>query len=60
MNKERQKLNNLRDMLDGELNRIMVSDDLDELLKMLMYARENVTKLYELRIIELRGRKNEH
>ena len=33
---------NLRDMIDGELNRIAVTDDLEEIDKMVEYLQHNV------------------
>lgn len=36
---------NLRDMIDGELNRIAVTDDHSEIDKMLEYLQDNIKRL---------------
>ena len=51
-----QELRNERDMLDGNLNRIMITDDLTELHTMYDFAKERLTKLYESRRDVLRDR----
>lgn len=35
---------NLRDMIEGELNRIAVTDDRSEIDKMLEYLRDNISR----------------
>lgn len=35
--KLRQEINNTRDMIDGELNRIMVTDDIEEIRRLTYY-----------------------
>jgi len=42
------KRNNCRDLLDGNLNRMSVTDDFDELKKMCFYALRRVNEYYEL------------
>lgn len=47
---------NIRDMIDGELNRIAVTDDTDEIIKMMGYLVININKYAE--IAKSRIRKN--
>lgn len=35
-----------RDMLDGNLNRMFVSDDIDEIITMYMYAKFRINLIY--------------
>ena len=39
---------NIRDMIDGELNRIAVTDDTDEIIKMMGYLVININKYAEI------------
>lgn len=43
----KQNSNSIRDMLDGNLNRIMVTNDPDELEEQLTYAKKGLIKLYK-------------
>lgn len=52
----RKKIIYLGDMIEGEINRICVTDDLNELDKMVAYAKKNIEKLQELRYKQLKGR----
>ena len=36
-----------RDMLDGNLNRMFVSDDIDEIIKMYIYAKFRINLIYQ-------------
>ena len=47
------ELMNEADMLQGNINRIMVTDDKDELLKMYAFALERLGKIYRERIYVL-------
>lgn len=40
--KLRQEINNTRDMIDGELNRIMVTDDIEEIRGLTYYLFCNI------------------
>lgn len=42
--KQRQELNILRDTIDGELNRIAVTDDVNEIDSMVEYLTRNIQK----------------
>lgn len=41
----RQKIHNTRDMIDGELNRIMVTDDAEEIKHLSYYLFSNINEL---------------
>ena len=43
--KLRQEINNTRDMIDGELNRIMVTDDIEEIRRLTYYLFRNINDL---------------
>lgn len=43
--KLRQEINNTRDMIDGELNRIMVTDDIEEIRGLAYYLFCNINDL---------------
>lgn len=43
--KLRQEINNTRDMIDGELNRIMVTDDIEEIRGLTFYLFCNINDL---------------
>ena len=43
--KLRQEINNTRDMIDGELNRIMVTDDIEEIRGLPYYLFCNINDL---------------
>lgn len=61
--KLRQEINNTRDMIDGELNRIMVTDDIEEIRGLTYYLFCNINNLIrknQQRIVEsLRGEEND-
>jgi hypothetical protein len=61
--KLRQGINNTRDMIDGELNRIMVTDDIEEIRGLTYYLFCNINDLIrknQQRIAEsLRGEEND-
>lgn len=61
--KLRQEINNTRDMIDGELNRIMVTDDIEEIKGLTYYLFCNINDLIRKnrqRIAEsLRGEEND-
>jgi hypothetical protein len=42
----RKKIKNDRDMLDGNLNRMTVTEDLDELVNRYRYAKLNLEQIY--------------
>lgn len=46
---------NLRDMMDGELNRIAVSDNLKEIDKMVDFLQRNVLKYAEMHRNRING-----
>lgn len=43
--KLRQEINNTRDTIDGELNRIMVTDDIEEIRRLTYYLFLNINDL---------------
>ena len=43
------ELLNIADMINGEINRMCVTDDIDELYTMAAYARKNINKLCSMR-----------
>lgn len=49
-----------RDMLDGNMNRMFVSDDLDEIIQMYLYAKFRLSLIYHycIKMLEER-RKND-
>ncbi len=61
--KLRQEINNTRDMIDGELNRIMVTDDIEEIKGLTYYLFCNINDLIrknQQRIAKsLRGEEND-
>ena len=61
--KLRQEINNTRDMIDGELNRIMVTDDIEEIRGLTYYLFYNINDLIrknQQRIAKLlRGEEND-
>lgn len=61
--KLRQEINNTRDMIDGALNRIMVTDDIEEIRSLTYYLFLSINDLIrknQQRIAKsLRGEENE-
>lgn len=50
----------LADMIQGEINRMCVTDDMIELNNMSLYARNNIGKLRDMREADLqKGKKND-
>ena len=49
----------LADMIQGEINRMCVTDDMIELNNMSLYARNNIGKLRDMREADLAERKEE-
>lgn len=49
----------LADMIQGEINRMCVTDDIIELNNMSLYARNNIGKLRDMREADLAERKEE-
>ena len=47
----------LADMIQGEINRMCVTDDMIELNNMSLYARNNIGKLRDMREADLAERK---
>lgn len=45
--KLRQKIHNTRDMIDGELNRIMVTDDAEEIKHLAYYLFKEINELMQ-------------
>lgn len=45
---ERREVENLRDMLNGNINRMCVTDDLAELYKNATYALKNINRLRDI------------
>lgn len=43
------EIRNLRDMIDGELNCVVVTDNRQELKEMTLFLFKNVSKLFDLR-----------
>lgn len=43
-NEQYKEVTNLRDMIEGELNRIAVTDDHSEIDKMLEYLQDNINR----------------
>lgn len=48
----------LADMIQGEINRMCVTDDMIELNNMSLYARNNIGKLRDMREADLAERKD--
>ena len=46
--KERTEIENLRDMLNGNINRMCVTDDLVELYDRASYALKNINKIIDI------------
>lgn len=46
---------NLRDTIDGELNRIAVTDDMNELLQMQTYLEKNIKRYIEMNKDKING-----
>lgn len=46
--------NNIRDMINGELNRIAITDDTDEIIKMMGYLMVNINKYAEIAKAKIR------
>ena len=61
--KLRQEIHNTRDMIDGALNRIMVTDDIEEIIRLTYYLFLSINDLIrknQQRIAKsLRGEENE-
>lgn len=55
-----QTIRNLRDTIDGELNRIAVTDSPDEIQAMLAYLKSNIEKYAQLNTQKLSERKTNH
>lgn len=55
-----QTIRNLRDTIDGELNRIAVTDSPDEIQAMLAYLKSNIEKYAQLNTQKLSERKTHH
>lgn len=51
---QNKELLNLADMIQGEINRMCVTDDINELYNMAMYARKNINKLCAMRDVDLK------
>lgn len=47
--RERQKMMNLADTITGEINRMCVTNEMNELDSMAMYAKKNIEKLQIMR-----------
>ena len=52
----KQTLSNMRDTLDGNLNRMMVTDDLEELDDQFAYAKRAIVRLYKEKKAQLEER----
>jgi hypothetical protein len=50
---ERKTMLNLADTIQGEINRMCVTKDLNELNSMALHARRNIEKLHNMRYPEL-------
>lgn len=53
------ELLNLADTIQGEINRMCVTDDIAELDTMALHAERNIHKLCSMRYEDLKGGKNE-
>lgn len=53
---DRDKIINLGDTIEGEINRICVTNDIEELNSMYSYAKRNLEKLVNTRYMELRNK----
>ena len=54
--KHRQEIVNLGDTIEGEINRICVTNDIEELNSMEVYVKRNLEKLISIRYMELRNK----
>jgi len=52
---EHQMIMNIADMIQGEINRMCVTDELAELDTMAFHAEENIKRLRDMRYRELTG-----
>lgn len=52
---ERKKMLNLADTIQGEINRMCVTDDLSELDSMALHAKKNIEKLQAMRYKNIKG-----
>ena len=53
---DRDKIVELGDMIEGEINRICVTKDIKELDSMYSYAKRSLEKLVNIRYMELRSK----
>ena len=59
MLKDYNELRNERDSLDGDLNRMSVTDDEDEMESMYEWALRRVVAIYEYNVERLKNKKEE-
>lgn len=52
---EIRKMFNLADTIQGEINRMCVTDDLSELDSMALHAKKNIEKLQAMRYKSIKG-----
>lgn len=56
---ELQKIWNEEDMLKGNINRMCVTDDLEEFERMFEFAKKRILTIYTINLFRLRGEKDE-
>lgn len=56
---ELQKIWNEEDMLKGNINRMCVTDDMEEFERMFEFAKKRILTIYTINLFRLRGEKNE-
>ena len=56
---ELQKIWNEEDMLKGNINRMCVTDDMEEFERMFEFAKKRILTIYTINLFRLRGEKND-
>ena len=54
-NEQYNDIHNIRDFIDGELNRIAVTDDIHEIEKMSIFLQNNLKKYIQMNINRVNG-----
>ena len=56
---ELQKIWNEEDMLKGNINRMCVTDDMEEFERMFEFAQKRILTIYTINLFRLRGEKDD-
>ncbi|MFV0529384.1 MAG: hypothetical protein ACK5MN_11795 [Lachnospiraceae bacterium] len=54
-----QEIRNEYDMLTGNMNRMCVTDDRDELIDRMRFAKANIDRLYSMNLDRIRSKKED-